>query len=40
MEYRKSAWKTPELISAWNVRGIRLKPAHGGVPYDDNADPR
>jgi hypothetical protein len=36
MEYRKNAWKTPELISTWNVRRIRLKPAHGGVPHGES----
>lgn len=36
MEYRKNAWKDPELIPTWSVRRIRLKSAHGGIPYGES----
>jgi hypothetical protein len=36
MEYRNSAWKNPELIPPSNVRRIRLKPAHGCIPYGES----
>lgn len=28
MEYRKDAWKNPELLSSWEVEGVRTNPRY------------